>query len=166
MAFVRRRGRPARSPAPLHFVCSFLVTKGLPGAGGASAAATIDGVTAQPLRIVIADDYPNAAQTMSLVIEDACPHAEVFLAFDGAEAVSTVARTAPDVVILDINMPHISGIEAAQRIASLGLPTPPRVIAITGNTYSLAAAGISHLFDHVLTKPYEIQELVRLVTGR
>ncbi|MFF6998675.1 response regulator [Streptomyces sp. NPDC008313] len=48
----------------------------------------------------------------------------------GAEAVSVVRRTAPDVVLMDVRMPEIDGIRATERILAT-VPDPPRVVVVT-----------------------------------
>jgi DNA-binding NarL/FixJ family response regulator len=68
------------------------------------------------MRIVLADDHALVRDGVSSLLQ-AWGHDVVGLASDGAEAVELVARTSPDLVLMDVRMPGISGLEATRRIA-------------------------------------------------
>ena len=72
------------------------------------------------MRIVLADDHALVRDGVSSLLQ-AWGHDVVGLASDGAEAVSMVARTSPDLVLMDVRMPGMSGLEATRRI---GLAQP------------------------------------------
>lgn len=96
----------------------------------------------EPLRVVIADDQAlvRAGFRMILTADGIEVVAE---AETGAEAVDAVRRTGPDVVLMDIRMPAMDGIEAARRI--LAGDEPPRVIMLTTfdlDNYVYAALGL------------------------
>ncbi|WP_134774418.1 response regulator transcription factor [Ornithinimicrobium flavum] len=68
------------------------------------------------IRILIADDQPEVREGMSMLL-DAEPDLECIAAVgDGTEAVAVALRERPDVVLMDIRMPGIDGIEATRRI--------------------------------------------------
>jgi DNA-binding NarL/FixJ family response regulator len=81
------------------------------------------------LRVVIADDHAlvRAGFRMILTANGITVVAE---AADGVEAVEAVERTEPDVVLMDIRMPRLDGLEATQRIVT-GATGDPRVIILT-----------------------------------
>ena len=81
------------------------------------------------MRVVIADD--DVVVVESLMIElDAQPEIEdVGGGTDGTDAVRLAADVAPDIVLLDIQMPGMDGLSAAERI--LATPVPPRVVFLT-----------------------------------
>jgi two-component system, NarL family, nitrate/nitrite response regulator NarL len=82
------------------------------------------------LRIVLADDQPTILRMVRMILGDH-PHLEVVgEAPDGAQAVSMVALLKPDVVVLNIVMPKMSGFEAARRIHAQS-PTVSIVILST-----------------------------------
>ena len=70
----------------------------------------------KPIRVLIADDQMMVRQGFSVLL-NAEPDIEVVgMAVDGLEAVGKVAELAPDVVLMDIRMPNLGGIEATRRI--------------------------------------------------
>jgi DNA-binding NarL/FixJ family response regulator len=96
----------------------------------------------EPLRVVIADDQALVRAGFRMILTadgmDVVAEAET-----GAEAVEAVRRTGPDVVLMDIRMPAMDGIEAARRI--LAGEEPPRVIMLTTfdlDNYVYAALGL------------------------
>lgn len=81
------------------------------------------------MRLVIADDDAVVASSLEIVL-GAQPDIEVVgCASDGDEAARLAAELAPDVVLLDIQMPGTDGLVAAERI--LARPHPPRVVFLT-----------------------------------
>ncbi|MCP3755356.1 response regulator transcription factor [Streptomyces sp. TBY4] len=75
-------------------------------------------MTAAPIRVMIADDQMMVRQGFTVLL-DAQPDIEVVgQAVDGAEAVAKVAELAPDVVLMDIRMPGMGGIEATSLITA------------------------------------------------
>jgi DNA-binding NarL/FixJ family response regulator len=83
-----------------------------------------------PLRVVIADDQAlvRTGFRMILTAEGIEVAAEVD---DGLAAVDAVRRTRPDVVLMDIRMPKLDGLEATRRILAAGNSHNPRVIILT-----------------------------------
>ncbi len=69
-----------------------------------------------PIRIVLADDHVVMRRGLRLLLETQAGFTVVAEASDGIEAVEQVQATAPDVVVLDIAMPNLSGVDAARRI--------------------------------------------------
>ena len=81
------------------------------------------------MRVVIADDDAVVVESLQIVL-DAQPDIEVAgCGTDGTDAVRLAADATPDVVLLDIQMPGMDGLAAAEKI--LASPTPPRVVFLT-----------------------------------
>lgn len=81
------------------------------------------------MRVVIADDDAVVVESLRIVL-DAQPDIEVAgCGTDGADAVRLAADAAPDIVLLDIQMPGMDGLAAAEKI--LDSPEPPRVVFLT-----------------------------------
>jgi len=75
-----------------------------------------------PTRILLVDDHEIVREGIRTLISRSRPEWEICgEAQDGEEALEAVRTLKPDVVILDITMPKMSGLEAAPRIAKLGL---------------------------------------------
>ncbi len=81
----------------------------------------------KPIRILLADDHTVMRRGLRLLLESQPDFSVVAEAADGREAISQAEATEPDVVILDIAMPNLSGIEAAQRL-NTALPRTAVVI--------------------------------------
>ena len=79
------------------------------------------------IRILLADDHNVMRRGLRLLLESQPGFVIVAEAADGAQAVERAKETQPDVVVLDIAMPHLSGTDAAQRISEL-LPETAIVI--------------------------------------
>lgn len=75
------------------------------------------------ISVVIADDHHLVRQGIRALLEKAGDMQVVGEAADGHEAVDLAARLQPDVLVLDIGMPRLSGIQAAEKLRSLNLPT-------------------------------------------
>ncbi|MGB7439255.1 MAG: response regulator transcription factor [Candidatus Acidiferrum sp.] len=74
------------------------------------------------VRILIVDDHEVLREGVRSIITRARPQWEICgEASDGAEAVASAQRLKPSVILLDITMPGISGLEAASRITAFGL---------------------------------------------
>ena len=81
------------------------------------------------IRVVIADDQALVRRGFRLIL-DSEPGMEVVAeAGDGEEAVAAVRRLRPDIVLMDVRMPRLDGLEATQRIAAMDVDT--RVIVLT-----------------------------------
>jgi DNA-binding NarL/FixJ family response regulator len=81
------------------------------------------------IRILVADDQPLVRTGLRMIL-DAEPDFDIVAeASNGNEAVAAAAAHAPDVVLMDVRMPELDGIEATRAITAVG--EPPRVLVLT-----------------------------------
>jgi DNA-binding NarL/FixJ family response regulator len=100
-----------------------------------------------PVRIVVADDHPIVRDGFAELLSTQADFEVVGLAADGAEAVRIATECRPDVVIMDVRMPVMDGIEATRRLTTLA-GKAPRVLVLTTfhldvYVYSALRAGAS-----------------------
>jgi DNA-binding NarL/FixJ family response regulator len=88
-------------------------------------------LTEQPIRVLVCDDQ-ELVRTGYATIFSAQPDMEVVgEAANGLEAVAEATRLRPDVVVMDIRMPLLDGIEATRRLAGPDAADPPKILVVT-----------------------------------
>jgi len=83
------------------------------------------------VRVLIADDQALVRAGFKMILDAEDDLDVVGEAADGAEAVDLARRLKPDVVLMDIRMPALDGIEATRQVVALGTPEPVRVLMLT-----------------------------------
>lgn len=130
------------------------------GEGDLPAAATNAPEPPHP-RILVVDDNLDAASTVADLLSLA--GATVEMAHRGLEAVDTTARMQPDIVLLDIGLPDISGYEVARRIRQMTDLRQPQIIALTGwGQQQDKDMAVQAGFDQHWTKPVDPHRLLEL----
>ena len=82
-----------------------------------------------PVRVLVADDQKVVRDGLALMLSLLEGIDVVGTAIDGADAVRQAARARPDVVLMDLDMPTMDGVEATRRLVHL--PDGPRVVVLT-----------------------------------
>ncbi|HKU47808.1 MAG TPA: response regulator [Burkholderiales bacterium] len=113
-------------------------------------------------RILVADDDADTVLSLTALLRD--EGYEVRGVHRGAEVLQAIFHFAPDVVLLDIGMPQMSGYDVARTLRERYGSARPALIAVTGRTaeadrQQARAAG----FEHHVGKPYEPRALLRLI---
>lgn len=113
-------------------------------------------------RILVADDDPDAVLMLTVLLEE--EGYEVRGVHHGSDVLDAVFNFAPDVVLLDIGMPQLSGYEVARKLRERYGSARPALIAVTAMTRNVdrahaRAAG----FEHHVGKPYEPRQLLQLI---
>jgi two-component system response regulator AlgR len=114
----------------------------------------------ESIRLLIVDDEPPARERLRHMLEDLREVAVVGEAANGNEALELCARLAPDVVLLDIRMPGMDGIEAARHLTAL--EEPPAVVFTTAYDQHALDAFEAHAVGYLL-KPVRREKLARAV---
>ncbi|MCG8603345.1 MAG: ATP-binding protein [Verrucomicrobiales bacterium] len=111
-----------------------------------------------PSRVLVVDDNPYNRELIGSFLEDA--HHEVFYAENGMEALSQMRSILPDIVLMDIRMPVMTGDEARQKMLEddqlAGIP----VIAVTASSLMAQERRLRRLFDGYLRKPFSGERLL------
>ena len=116
--------------------------------------------TRHPLRILLAEDNVVNQKLALRILQQMGYRAD--LASNGIEAIESVERQPYDVVLMDVQMPEMDGLEASRRITAKWPPTErPRIVAMTANAMQgdremCLAAGM----DDYITKPIRVDALV------
>ena len=113
-------------------------------------------------RILVVDDLNDAAASLALVCE--LYGAQARVARDGLEALNVGASFLPDVVLMDISMPHMDGYEAARRLRAESWGRKVVLIALTGwgRPGDIEAARRAGCDGHLL-KPVSAEALIDLI---
>jgi CheY-like chemotaxis protein len=118
-------------------------------------------------RVLLIDDYPDALEMLGLYLR--LNGYDVTTASDGLKAVELAGTSAPDVIVMDLELPGISGFEAARRIRQAPATSAIPMIAATGYSHERQLDEARRVgFDSVLIKPCEpaslVSEIQRVLT--
>jgi PAS domain S-box-containing protein len=155
--FAARLTKPIR-PSQLYDVLLRVLGAGAPPAVAEEARRVAPEAEALPLRILVAEDNPVNRQLALLLLQKMGYDADVVV--NGAEAVEAVERDGYDVVLMDVQMPEMDGLEATRTIHERLAERRPHIIAATANAMEderqrCLAAGM----DDYLSKPIRMEEL-------
>jgi DNA-binding NarL/FixJ family response regulator len=109
-------------------------------------------------RVVIADDHAFYREGLARLLGE-CGVDVVGEAPDGEEAVRLVEETAPDVVVLDLRMPGVSGLEATRRLTERAVPSRVLVLSVSAEGDDVTAAMSAGASGYVL-KDEPIEQVV------
>jgi len=118
-----------------------------------------------PLRILLAEDNLVNQKLATRLLQQMGYRADI--ASNGLEAVESVGRQTYDVVLMDVQMPELDGLDATRRIcATWPLEQRPRIVAMTANAMQgdremCLAAGM----DDYVTKPIRVNELINALNN-
>jgi GAF domain-containing protein/CheY-like chemotaxis protein/tetratricopeptide (TPR) repeat protein len=154
--------KPIRQSHLFDTLVSLLVRDAAPRAAPAQAKSQLDPEMAarHPLRILLAEDNVVNQKLALRLLQQMGYRAD--LASNGIEAVESVQRQAYDVVLMDVQMPEMDGLEASRRItAAIPVGERPRIVAMTANAMQgdremCMEAGM----DDYITKPIRVESLV------
>ena len=110
--------------------------------------------------ICVAEDNKDLQEIFMMILE-MTPH-RINMVTDGREAMDFLTTNKPDLVILDVNMPHVSGLDVLRHIRESGNFIHTKVMIVTGNVHINVEAEAAYA-DVILIKPFDMSELKTLV---
>jgi CheY-like chemotaxis protein len=112
-----------------------------------------------PPRVLVVDDHPDAAEVWALYLRG--EGFDVDTAHDGEEALRRVRDARPDAIVMDLNLPNLSGLDVARSLAADAATRDISLIAATGCADRSVLQAARSLFQVILSKPCDPNELVR-----
>jgi two-component system alkaline phosphatase synthesis response regulator PhoP len=123
---------------------------------------TTDPAAPGGLSILIVDDNAQNVELLEAYLEDL--GADIRTAYDGLEALAAVEQRQPDVILLDVMMPRMSGYQACVKLKSSPATKDIPIIMVTAlNEISDAERALESGTEEFLTKPVNKKELVTKV---
>jgi len=113
-------------------------------------------------QLLIVDDCPILVELLSEIFS--IEGYEIIAAYDGQEAIDVISETIPDIAILDVNMPLISGYEVLNYLRSQADGYHTKVFLLTGD-YRVYRDAYANLADSVLSKPFDLDELLHQIAS-
>lgn len=113
-------------------------------------------------RVLVVDDEPNILLSLEFLMQQA--GFEVVTAEDGESALAGVAATPPEVILLDISLPGISGFDVLERLRADPDHAGTLIIMLTAHGREVEREkGLSLGADDYITKPFSTRDLVEKV---
>lgn len=111
-------------------------------------------------RVLVVDDSLDAAKMMKLILNQ--EGYEVRTAHDGPDALEAAKDQPPDIVLLDVELPTMGGVEVAMELRTTEGLEDVTIVAVSG--YGRQDLPDPSPFDHHLTKPVDPERLVRFLS--
>lgn len=109
------------------------------------------------LKVLVVDDEPNIRDLLSASLR--FQGHQVLTAANGNEAISKIVDNQPDIVLLDVMLPDISGFGVTKKIRSLGIETPILFLTARDDTED-KVTGLTVGGDDYVTKPFSLDEIM------
>jgi CheY-like chemotaxis protein len=130
-------------------------------------ARTASGEMPRPLSVLIVDDDEDMREALALHVRAAAPDAEIEKTGEGKQAVRSVRRRVPDLLLLDLGLPDINGIEVCMLLRGMQLGDDCMIVSVSGRATRADVELLQQLGVRSLEKgPTLMNELVKLVQER
>ncbi len=116
------------------------------------------------LTVLIADDEPTVVELVRVTLED--NRVRVIAAHDGLSALDLASAFTPDLILLDVQMPELGGLEVCRRLRSTPGSRRATIVMLTAAAQEEdIARGLDAGADEYLTKPFSPLRLLSLLEG-
>jgi DNA-binding response OmpR family regulator len=112
--------------------------------------------------VLVVEDDAAARQVMRLVCESG--QLDVVEAATGADALGKIRQSQPDVILLDVSLPDLSGLEVCRQIRAAGVTAPVIMVSGHGDLIDVVV-GIEVGADDYVLKPYNVRELLARIAA-
>ncbi len=109
------------------------------------------------MKILIIEDEPKTAQSLRAYLEEEC-QAEVDCAFDGYSGKRFAQQNQYDIILTDVVLPHINGIELCRQLREIGIKVPILILSALYQPED-KVVGLNAGADDYLSKPFDFHEL-------
>ncbi len=118
----------------------------------------------EKVSILVADDNTDFSHTLSTYINTQEDMEVIAIAKDGNEAVDMITTTSPDIVLLDVIMPHLDGLGVLEKLNAMKLEKKPICIMLSAvGQDKITQRAISLGADYYIVKPFDIELLIQRI---
>ncbi|MCI8470502.1 MAG: sporulation transcription factor Spo0A [Clostridia bacterium] len=118
----------------------------------------------EKLSILIADDNQEFSHTLSSYINSQEDMEVIAIAKDGNEAVDMISNTLPDVVLLDVIMPHLDGLGVLEKLDMIKIDKKPICIMLSAvGQDKITQKAVTLGADYYIVKPFDIEVLIKRI---
>ena len=97
--------------------------------GGEAVAASLTAA----FSVLVVDDNPDDRELLCALVEMAVPHARIVVSASGFDALIEVGRAMPDLIVTDISMPYMDGVEMIRHLCAPGDARAPAIVAVSSH---------------------------------
>jgi serine/threonine-protein kinase len=120
----------------------------------------------RPFSVLVVDDDEDVREALTLYVRAAAPRAQIESTSDGRQAVQSVRKRVPDLLLLDLDLPDINGIEVCMLLRGMELGDSCNIVSVSGRATRADVELLQQLGVRSLVKgPNLMKELVDLVKG-
>lgn len=116
------------------------------------------------IKVLLADDNREFCDIISKYLEKQDDMEVVGIANDGIEVLDMVPKIKPDVIVLDIIMPHLDGLGVLERLNNLDLEQPPKIIVLSAvGQDKITQRAIALGADYYMVKPFDMEVFTKRI---
>jgi len=123
--------------------------------------------SAKPLSVLVVDDDVDLAKILTFYVRQIVGRVDVRVAYDGEEALKVVQEAEPDVMLLDLHMPRMNGVEVCMQLRGDGLAQACSIISVSAGAQDHDVQLLHQLgIHHFVEKGSNLRERLRTVLGK